>query len=404
MKEVLKILFDLSFYYALSGYFLYLFTGNHPSAWGVPLLTISACAFILLTRTAEAQEGSFFASRTRHSKAVIICSIICCALPGALFAFGISFRQIMQFLPAWVYLIFTLLSGRIHTTREDFKKHFSFTGRIFMLMIPVFAFVRVEGALAGAIPYAILYLMTGVCLMRVLRDDGRLTVRRNIAVLLSLLLVSVAFAILQAPQLILSAIGFIYEHIIARLLVGMATALFWLLGISLLEGTLEPEELPNQMPGEFIAEGTTLPEMAGWLVAIPIIITICIVVLVIFRIFRRLLGNNWIENRVSVYTEKHERLQKQGRSRKRSGIFRPRDPRLAVRWYYRKYLKEGIIRGAQPSRTDTSMSILHKYNPFFPAEDAEKLRELYIVSRYNYGKKISKADVSNAAKTWREMK
>jgi hypothetical protein len=97
-------------------------------------------------------------------------------------------------------------------------------------------------------------------------------------------------------------------------------------------------------------------------------------------------------------------LQKSGRDVKKGGIFRPRDPRLAVRWYYRKYLKEGVIRGALPSRADTSRRILHKYSPFFPAEGAEKLRELYIVSRYNYGKEISKTDADNAAKAWREIK
>jgi hypothetical protein len=420
MKELLKILFDLSFYYALSGYFFFLFTENHPSVWGLPLLMLSACLFIRFTRSSKPPEpgGGFtpgdgfsqgdgsIASRIRHSKIVLICAIISCALPGALFAFGISFWQTIQFLPAWAFLVFTLLSGRIYTTLEDFKRHFSFTGKLFLLvLIPwFFIFSMVGGALAAAIPYAILYLITGVCLMRVLRDDGKLAVRRNIVVLLALLLVSIVFAMLQAPQLILSAAWFIYQHVIARLITVMSVVLFFLMfGIGPGEIAYE-EEIPIQLPNELIDSGNEMLEFTGWLVAVPIFIVLGCVVLAIFRIFRRLLGNKRFEKRVRVYTEEHERLQKPERGSKIGGILRPRDPRLAVRWYYRKYLKEGIIRGAHPSRADTSQRILKKFSPYFPAAGAERLRELYIVSRYNYVKEISKADSDNAAKAWREMK
>ena len=392
MKEVLKILFDLSFYYALSGYFFYLFTGNNPSAWGMLLLTISACAFI----------------RLRHIKAVLICSIASCAIPGALFAFGISFWQIIQFLPAWAFLVFTLLSGRIHTTREDFQKHFSFTGRLFLLTIlGVFAFARIEGVLAGAIavaiPYAILYLMVGVCLMRILRDDGKLTVMRNIIVLLVLLLVSIAFAMLQAPQLVLNTIGFIYQHIISRLLVGIATAIGYAISLLNFRQLEYNQDESTHVPEWALGPDGSIDGSPEWL-AVVAIIFILPAAIAIFLIFRRLLGNKKTEKRVRVYTEEHERLQKPERGGIRVGILRPRDPRLAVRWYYRKYLKEGIVRGAKPSHADTSKRILQKYNPFFPSEGAEKLRELYIVSRYNYNKEIPKSDPDNAAKAWRELR
>ena len=82
-----------------------------------------------------------------------------------------------------------------------------------------------RGAITGAIPYLIIYLFAGVCLMRILREEGKLSAGRHAHVLLALLLGSVIFAALQAHLFILNAAGFIYKNIISWIVLDVAFAI-----------------------------------------------------------------------------------------------------------------------------------------------------------------------------------
>jgi len=406
MKEMLKILFDLSFYYTLSGFYLYLFTQTHPSPWGVSLLILSACAFLALKR------GS---GKLDHPPLFTAVSIACCALPAVVFAFNLTFPQVLQLLPAWAFVCFTLLDGRIYTTRSDFKKHFKFTAKLFAVVIPGFFVLdivesTVSGVVSGVIPYLIVYFLAGICLMRILREEGKLTARRNIIVLQIFLVVCIAFTVLQGPQYITLAMRFLYWEVLTRLIVGVAlvigvvfNGLLWVLAQLLSIDLHDEEEQINFVFGEAEA---VLSEMPAWFtIVVAVFITAVAVFLVFlaFKIIRKLLGRKNKAVRANLYTEELERLEKSGR-RKWGGIIRPKDPREAVRWYYRKYLKEGISRGAEPKRSDTSLRILDKYSPYFPDRDPGKLRDLYILSRYRFRTETAKHDADAAASAWRDLK
>jgi hypothetical protein len=70
-------------------------------------------------------------------------------------------------------------------------------------------------------------------------------------------------------------------------------------------------------------------------------------------------------------------------SKKRQPIFAPRDSRLAVRFYYRKYLKLCAAKGKAPDKGDTSEDINAKNEGTFSKPDIDRLRELYIKARYS---------------------
>ena len=414
MVGICKILFDLSFFYALSGFYLYIFTENYPSVWGIPVLMVAALVYFALgalNPAVESDEG------TSTPKRVV--TVLCCAIPGLLFIFAPTLPQILQYLPAWAFFGYTIWNGLTNIDRRMFEDHYSFTGKLFFLLlfgILAISTKRVGGAVTGAIPYLIIYLLTGVCLMRILREEGKLTRSRNVAVLLVLLVSSVILATLQTPQLILSAIGFVYRNIISWAIigvaVGIAAAIYALFrAIASLFSFIKPgnHEINIDMSGsgqEIFGDEITLREFNPplWLQVLSIALLVLAIAFVIFLIMRKLLGKRAAEKKSEFYTEERENLNKRGKSI-RGGVFRPKDPRLAVRWYYCKYLREGSLKyRAKPVAADTSLSVLRKYRIFFPEHEAEQLRELYVAARYQLGAATSKSAADKAGALWGKMK
>ena len=412
MTEVCKLLFDFCFYYALSGFYLYLFFGDYPFILGIPVLILSAVAHIALkTRTSADKRPE-----KNGLKAVTPIAVICCALPGVLFAFGPTLWQILQYIPAWAFLGYSILTDRIHMDRGEFQQHFSFTGKLFGLAaFGVIAVNQIGYGLIGAIPYLILYLLTGVCLMRILRDDGAIGAGRNIAVLLILLSGSGILALLRTPQLFLDAVKFIYQNIIAYILIGIVMV-FGTIGYGIFkffawiaslfgDGASQRQSDVMGSAKDIYDElgGAPLNGTPAWLRITSMILLVFLVAFVIFLIMRKLLGRGPGNRKPAYLTEQQEKLIAREKNRK-YGMFRPREPREAVRWYYRKYLKEGAAKGPPQEPADTSLHILRKYSPFFPADDAVRLRDLYIKSRYRYNGGIPKEDADAVSDIWQRLR
>lgn len=412
MIEICKILFDLCFYYTLSGFYLYIFTLNYPSRWGVPALILSAGIYIALSKRKRNEVNDGGSAKSIIKPGAVVCS----ALPGLLLIFDIPLWQILQFLPAWLYLGFSLCWNRIYTDGREFSSHFSFTGKVLLAVIPGFvAMNRSGGAITGAIPYLIIYLLTGVCLMRILREEGKVNGGRNIAVLLILLASSIALAVLQTPQLLLGAVGFIYQEIISKILYyallaigavvyGVFYVFRWI--ISLLGNDAHEVDIDTDLSAQSIFGDEADIITAGtpaWLEVAAIILLALAVSFVIFLIMRRLLGNKPDSRKTKYYTEERENMKKTERGAA-PGILRPRDPRNAIRWYYRKYLREGVSRGAEYTSADTSIDVLKKLSACFPEDETGTLRDLYIEARYRYNKAVLKNDADKAAEIWRKLK
>ena len=415
MIEVCKILFDLCFYYTLSGFYLYIFSEISPSGWGIPIIMLSAVVYTALKKWLPGINRPGIS----NSKAALPGTIICCALPGLLLALDLTIWQIIQFVPAWVFYAYTIWKGRIYTDRGEFESHFSFSGKVLATMILGFiAFNRVGGAISVAIPYLIVYLLSGVCLMRILREEKKLTAGRNIAVMLILLLGSIALAIAQTPHILLVAAGFLYRNVVVVILLGLAMAIggvvygiIWV--IAKIVGLFGFGGRANEVQAELgeaaqdifeEVSGGTFRGLPAWLEVAAMGLLALAVAFVVFMILRRLLGNKTENRKPRLYTEEQESIQKIDHQNKKSGRFRPTKPRQIVRWYYRKYLKEGVSRGLEPAPADTSLCISQKYSQSFPESEAEKLRDLYIRARYRYSKVIPKTDADMASEIWRVLK
>ena len=416
MIGILKILFDMSFCYTLSGFYLYLFTEDFPSAWGVPVFVLSACLFMLMKTKIPVRAS--YNNEKEQTKYLDPAKIICCALPGLLFLFDLSIWQIIQFLPVWIFFAIKILQDRILTDRMEFADHFGVTGKILGIAAIGLIFVLRSGpALIGIIPYLITYLLTGFCLMRILREEGKLTTGRNILTMCTLLLCSIMLVLVQAPHRVFTAVSFIYQNVILTvlkwLIYGLTAILFlifavisWVLRLFITIDEVEPPIIDPEVDdlAMYMEDMEFFPtEYPLWAEITALVLLALAAVLVVFLILRRIIGSKIKIENVSFYTEVQESL-KAGEKKERNRIFRPKDPRQAVRWYYRKYLEEGISRGARRAKDDTSYKIMRKYEPLFLKKKSKELRELYIKARYRHHTDMQKEDAKDVAKLWHDLK
>ena len=413
MTEIYKLLFDISFYYTLSGYFCYMFTQEQPVMWGIPLIIVSFVINVFFKKTGIFNERS--GNREGKSLSPIIVAIFCCALPAFILLFDLRLWQFLQFLPAWAYSCFAIISGRLTVNYSEFDEHFAFTGKLHaLLFFGIIGFSRIPGALTTAIPYLTVYLFTGVFLMRILREDGKLSTARNVTVLLIMLFGAAALAWLDAPHLLLSLVGFIYRNVIIWVISGLVIiagaigfGIYMLIAglISLFGVEAAPVELDiGAITQEILGDEVEFVPSDGlsWLRPVMIAIAAIFVVLILFLIFKKLLGNKAHEKSDGSYKEEKERLTALKRS-KIDSIRKPKDPRLAIRWYYKKYLKEGLARGAILTRFDTSKKVMENYRFFFDEPTSEQLRDMYIISRYSDEKAITKQDADTVNELWRKL-
>lgn len=412
MTELLKILFDMCFYYTFIGYCFCMFTLEAPSSWGIPVIMAAAAVNLLLKKLAPGSA----AAESSGVRQVNFRKILCCALPAVFFLFGSSFWQKINYLPAWIFFAVTIWTDRVHLDREEFRQRFSFSARIYIAMaLGIFWISRMKIALLGAIPYFILYLLTGICIMRILREKGKLKESRNVFVVLVMLAGSLMLAVLQTPQVVMSIVGFIYRNIITNVFIAflyvagaVMYAFMWLfvqlIALISTKGTEFQAELgaaaEEVFGDELNARLVTSPE---WLKYIGLTILALAAAFILFLILRKMIGARRREEAALPYSEERDTLRKRGRS-VRSGIFRPREARLVVRWYYRKYLKEAVSRGIRIVPGDTSQAVLKKTDVYFSKSEIEKIRELYILSRYRYNAEIHDIDAFAATELWKKLK
>ena len=401
MTECYKLIFDLSLYYTLSGFYLMLVFSEKPSPWGFLLLAAAALADAALQARKKPRGRAGFLP-------LLLPLLMLTARPGL--------WQIVQLLPGWVYLSWSLITGRTDTDYCEFQNHFSFGVRLLLLLLAGFLFWgKLPGAFGAALPYLILMLADGVCLLRMLREQQGQGLRQAayIAVFLAL---CAGLTLGRAPQLLLKAFGLVYQNVLAPLLIGAAVlgaglcyvlflALKWLFSTG--KGEVELPELEL----EGIAEGLGLEDAYesrlvnfAWLKPVGILLAAGLTVLVLVLIFRRLMGSRRMGEAAPGGSEQSERMI-QAVGRKRSvGRIRPRDPRLAVRFYYAKYLAECRSRGLQFPDGMTAAELSEHSRQAFPGADPEQLAQVYAPARYSSRETVTRADAETAAALWRKLK
>ena len=93
MAEVCKLLFDLSLYYALTGFYLRCISGEGPSA--ACFLALAACAAIILAKSAK---------KARPAAALVCCVAMAALLPAGQTLAALPFAAGALIFEAWALL------------------------------------------------------------------------------------------------------------------------------------------------------------------------------------------------------------------------------------------------------------------------------------------------------------
>ena len=400
MIEFYKLLFDLTLYYELSGFYFKVIFHVRPSVGGFLLLLTSVLLDIFL-RSRDAKRG--------------LLKYLPLVLPVAIFYYRPSLWQFVQFIPAWAFLVISIWTDRIAVSYEGFKDHYSFAGKLQFVFIPSLVFwERVPGGFQVAIPYLVLMLVMGICLMRMLREKGSKGAKQAIF-MTGFIILSALLTIGHAPQLLLQGIGIVYHNVIAPVLVGAAEvvtaigyvfylAARWL--ISLHKGTRPTPGGSETPPAWYDASRPyEITEVnSEWLKYVLIGIAALLAILFVILVIRKMLGEKeeLEEERTEDDKIEHASLPT-AKPRSILGL-RPRNPRLAVRYYFSKFLSECAKRGEELPAGLTATELATYCADRFPGVDPQVLATLYSPARYSNLETVSSEDVENAAEAWRALK
>ena len=400
MTEFYKLVFDLSLYYTLSGYYLLLTAHAQPSAVGfLALCCAAALDAVLRARAQRYCTLRFFPL----------------LLPLSMLLFSPALAQILQLLPAWCYLAWSVLSSRVSLRYDEFRAHFGFGLKLLALLIfgPLLS-PQFSGALLRSIPYLVLMLACGVCMLRMLREERREGVRQGLY-LGAFVLLCAGLTLGKAPKYLVKALGLVYRHVLAPLIFVLAIAfaaffyVFYLVMKWMVEraqGSREPLQIELQDAAEMLGleeQYAAYTVNLDWLRTLLIILGIAALLYFLFRIFRRLLGRRAASAPASPYVERRTVLYAPRRA-PAAQRFRPRNPREAVRWYYAKFLAECRARGLQVLPGMTAAELAERSALLFPGADPRQLTEIYTPVRYQLSRFVASSDVQRAAEAWSALK
>lgn len=400
MREFYKLLFDLTLCYEIFGFYFKILFKAEPCIGGF-LLLISMILLDIFLRSRNLNHGFL--------------KILPLFLPLAVFYYRPTLWQLIQLIPAWVYVGYSIYSGRVAVDYDEFKTHYAFAGKIqFILLLGIIGWNRVPGALLVAIPYLLLMLVSGVCLLRMLREKEQKGSRQAIF-MGCFILISALLTMGRAPQLVITVLKFIYTNAIAPILMGAAMAvsmvayvfviaLRWLLSVSKNKGPNPPSQ--ESPPAWYDASRNyeITPVNVEWLKYVIIVIGVLIAGFIVFLIMRKMISEGKEEEQDTKKYDEEEIIEI--RKEKPLGFLgiRPRNPRLAVRFYYAKFLVECNKRIPDLSKGLTAAELSTISASKFPGTDPSILSSIYAPARYSNRELITTKDVEQAAAAWKELK
>ena len=257
---------------------------------------------------------------------------------------------------------------------------------------------------AVSLPLFVVFLTSGVLMLRMLRHEEE-TLRRPRFVWLNALLVAAVLALgvlLGTPAALrglFSFVGLIYRGVIVPILLCVVYLLAWVALliaklISRLRGEVpkQAEETVEEFAAgmrDYLGEVVPREPSAVFQNAMLGLFVLAAVIGAVLYFKRRLSRLRAAET--GGVREARTLAAPYVAPRAPRELFTPRDPRRAVRWHYRRFLALYRKLGGHTPPTCNSADIARGAAAYFPAQQVAELRELYLQARY------SEADIPRAA-------
>ena len=270
---------------------------------------------------------------------------------------------------------------------------------LILAFIPLFALVLGGFAMLSSafyFQYVIIFIGSIIGILRLARgNEAMLSEPKFIAISLAPVFV-ISFLILisqQIAEVIWRALQFVAVNIIVPAVFFIGTAIEWFFSLFNTVDPVTPDESIGGNHGVYEdiwgtfrvvateGEGVHIYVLAG-------IFTIFLVV-VVFRVLkvtsrrRQSNANNGLTEERSRAGSLSKKKFSETHTEYKHSLFAPRNPRLAVRYYYRQFLKICTEKGCPPEKGDTSKDIYLKNRELFSEEAMAELRGLYIKARYS---------------------
>ena len=403
MTEVYKLLFDLSLYFTLSSYYLRLTAGDPPSA----VIFLAFCCMIAL----DAFLRRFPSARQRVALRILPVLVPLLALLARP-----TLGQALFAVPLWAFLAFSLLTDRIGVDYDGFRAHYSFALKLLLLMVfgPLFP-DRLAAAFLSAVPFLVLMLACGVCLLRLLRGKTAEGLRQGVYIAI-FVLVCAGLTLGRAPQALLRLAGIAWQYVAAPLIFAAAIALGvlcyggyllmkWI--VERAQGSSEPFQLDMQGAAQYLGledQYNAYTADLRWLKLLLIAIGVCLLLFFLWLVFRRMLGDRAAPASRSSWRQAQSAHHGASSAKRVPTLLQPRDPRLAVRYFYARFLTECRRRGLSILPGMTASELADHCVGRFPGADPSSLRALYSPARYSARQTITRADVNRAAEAFRLLK
>ncbi len=375
----LKMISEFSFYFIPANY-----AARQLGGQGVPL------ALCLLPALAAGLCQILYQKQSRWERAPLLLCLL-----GLLFLRHGGDWGVYLF--GCVYGCLTVFRRFYFQSHETAVDNFNRCSAILAFVMPALC-VAAGGLeeLVQCVPLALLFLGASVLQTRMLRHDDASVespafLLRNAAALGALTLLGGLVSTPAFRAVSRNAFSFLWNLIVvnlAQLLAYGVVVIAWVLGkiYSLFRPDFSPT-LPEQ--GEiklsFGLSGLEYEEVTGapfWVQALLIGGALLLAAALMGYALYRLAGRRRPPDRNASFQDQRERLEIRQKPPRRE-IFPPRDPRRAVRYYYRKFLQDALRRGIVLTPDCTTRDICRRAAQLYDPQALEDLRRCYLLARYS---------------------
>ncbi len=318
---------------------------------------------------------------------------------GLMFIRGTAGIQIAAALPVIGYLFLKIRNGHWEASYPaviSTLKAGSAAYGIFLFFLVIYATDVAKGTNTASVPFFALFLILSVFSMRLQRDSALISFGskyRLLSLIPVILTVLLAVLLSSAPvralfMMILKLIG---EYVVYPLFVVFAYVLLFIVNIlkypvlwllrrggvqSIDESEMGFESLGDMTDMFKPQEVVETPILDMLWRALPAILVLALVIFIVIRISR----NTGISTASTGSYHRESIIQSGPKHRTLRDLLRP--PLTPVREAYRQYLKMCASSQIPADGSLASDEVLRLTSQHIPAEDAEKLRELWLPVRY----------------------
>ena len=381
---IVKLLCDFSYYFLFAHYFG-CFSGIH---YSLPLTMGVLVAAGTLSGLLE-RRGNL--------------RLVPAAAAFALLLQGRALADFIVLLPPLLYLLVVCHKQLYWPDGDEYKDVFAIQWKT-LLVLPLFLLLTSDMAAMqnNCLPLVVLFLATAVLALRMMRHSPavlslpRFQIQNGLTVAV-VAITAWAFtsdAFFSAIGAIFSGIHWLLAPILELIVWGLANgvglfmkvavAIFnWLRKALNTQDQETPEiKLPENLKDELALEQQTPPTsetFARAMTAIAVIIGLIIA----YILFKKMLGKRRPKKEAGAFSP--GTMADPMEKRERDPLLAPKDPRAAVRWHYRKFLKHCQSKHVPLTRFHTSADVnnLAHRDGAARLDDTTPLRDLYITARYS---------------------